>query len=122
MRRAQLGRRSRIEDTAGDPLEGLVNLFDIGIVLAVAFLIAGLSLTLDQRAHEVQRRASGAQALSTTRAPSPTRAPQTTSTGAGTQTLSAPAHTQPGSGHGKPLGTLYRLSDGRLLLVPQHSR
>jgi hypothetical protein len=127
MRRAQLGRRSRIEDTAGDPLEGLVNLFDIGIVLAVAFLIAGLSLTLDQRAHELQRRASGAQTLSGTRAPSTqapsaTQAPQTSSAGAGTQTLSAPAHTQPGSGHGKPLGTLYRLNDGKLLLVPQRAR
>lgn len=110
MKRAQLGRRSRIEDTAGDPLEGLVNLFDIGIVLAVAFLIAGLSLTLDQRAHQLAQHSSGVQAL------------PSTSVGKGTQTLSAPAHTQPGSGHGSPLGTLYRLSDGRLLLVPKRSR
>jgi hypothetical protein len=29
-------------DRAGDPLEGLVNLFDLGIVLAVAFLLAAL--------------------------------------------------------------------------------
>src|SRR6201999_2416728 len=29
-------------DRAGEPLDGLVNMFDIGIVLAVAFLIAGL--------------------------------------------------------------------------------
>ena len=41
-RRTGLGRHGRIEDAAGDPLDGLVNLFDIGIVLAVAFLIAGL--------------------------------------------------------------------------------
>ena len=34
--------RSR-EDRAGDPLDGLVNLFDIGIVLSVAFLLAALS-------------------------------------------------------------------------------
>ncbi len=34
--------RSR-EDRAGDPLDGLVNLFDLGIVLAVAFLLAALS-------------------------------------------------------------------------------
>jgi hypothetical protein len=47
-RRTGLGRHGHIEDAAGDPLEGLVNLFDIGIVLAVAFLIAGLGLTLDQ--------------------------------------------------------------------------
>jgi hypothetical protein len=29
-------------DRAGDPLDGLVNLFDLGIVLAVAFLVAAL--------------------------------------------------------------------------------
>ncbi len=34
--------RSR-EDRAGDPLDGLVNLFDLGIVLSVAFLLAALS-------------------------------------------------------------------------------
>jgi hypothetical protein len=35
-------RRSR-EDRAGDPLDGLVNLFDLGIVLSVAFLLAALT-------------------------------------------------------------------------------
>ncbi len=132
MRRARLGRRSRIEDTAGDPLEGLVNLFDIGIVLAVAFLIAGLSLTLDQRARQLAQHGSTAHGLSGIHAPAGTQAPQggsavppgqsAGSTGAGSQTLSAPASTQPGSGHGRPLGTLYRLRDGRLLLVPAHPR
>jgi len=34
--------RSR-EERAGDPLDGLVNLFDLGIVLSVAFLLAALS-------------------------------------------------------------------------------
>ena len=34
--------RSR-DDRAGDPLDGLVNLFDLGIVLSVAFLLAALS-------------------------------------------------------------------------------
>jgi hypothetical protein len=34
--------RSRA-DRAGDPLDGLVNLFDLGIVLSVAFLLAALS-------------------------------------------------------------------------------
>ena len=29
-------------DRSGDPLDGLVNLFDLGIVLAVAFLLAAL--------------------------------------------------------------------------------
>ena len=39
--------RSR-PDRGGDPLDGLVNLFDLGIVLSVAFLLAALSsLKLD---------------------------------------------------------------------------
>jgi hypothetical protein len=54
-RRTGLGRHGRIEDAAGDPLEGLVNLFDIGIVLAVAFLIAGLGLTLDRTPIDCKR-------------------------------------------------------------------
>jgi hypothetical protein len=29
-------------DRAGDPMDGLVNLFDLGIVLSVAFLVAAL--------------------------------------------------------------------------------
>lgn len=32
-------------DRAGDPLDGLVNMFDLGIVLAVAFLIAGIGIS-----------------------------------------------------------------------------
>ena len=35
-------RASRRGDRGGDPLDGLVNLFDLGIVLAVAFLLAAL--------------------------------------------------------------------------------
>ncbi len=36
--------RARLHrDRGGDPLDGLVNLFDIGVVLAVAFLLAALS-------------------------------------------------------------------------------
>jgi hypothetical protein len=35
--------RARVRpDRAGEPLDGLVNMFDIGIVLAVAFLLAAL--------------------------------------------------------------------------------
>ena len=45
-------RAQRHADRAGDPLDGLVNMFDLGIVLAVAFLIAGFSLSqlLESRA------------------------------------------------------------------------
>ena len=35
--------RARPRRQGGDPLDGLVNLFDLGIVLAVAFLLAALS-------------------------------------------------------------------------------
>ena len=35
-------RAHRHRDRAGDPLDGLVNMFDLGIVLAVAFLLAAL--------------------------------------------------------------------------------
>jgi hypothetical protein len=96
-RRTGLGRHGRIEDAAGDPLDGLVNLFDIGIVLAVAFLIAGLGLTLDQHTHRLQ-----------------TRTPTTQQT----QTLPTPSSGAPAaSGHGQAVGTVYRLSDGQLVYV-----
>jgi hypothetical protein len=96
-RHTGLGRRTRGGDAAGDPLDGLVNLFDIGIVLAVAFLIAGLGLTLDQRTHRLQPR---------------------TSTTGHTQTLPTPSSSDPAtSGHGQAVGTVYRLADGRLVYV-----
>jgi hypothetical protein len=39
----EVGARAKVNsDRAGDPLDGLVNMFDLGIVLAVAFLIAAL--------------------------------------------------------------------------------
>lgn len=94
--RTGLGRHGRIEDGAGDPLDGLVNLFDIGIVLAVAFLIAGLGLTLNQSTHRLQQRAPSTQQ---------------------TQTLPSPTGAPAASGRGKPVGTVYRLSDGQLIYV-----
>jgi hypothetical protein len=96
-RRTGLGRHGRIEDAAGDPLDGLVNLFDIGIVLAVAFLIAGLGLTLNQHTHRLQARPSTTQH---------------------TQTLPSPSSRAPAaSGHGQPVGTVYRLSNGQFVYV-----
>jgi hypothetical protein len=94
-RRTGLGRHSGVSDAAGDPLDGLVNLFDIGIVLAVAFLIAGLGLTLNQSTHRLQQR-------------TPTQR---------TQTLPSPTSAPVASGHGQPVGTVYRLSDGQLVYV-----
>jgi hypothetical protein len=96
-RRTGLGRHGRIEDGPGDPLDGLVNLFDIGIVLAVAFLIAGLGLTLDRHAHRLQQRAP---------------------TGRRTPALPSPFSSAPAtSGHGQPIGTVYRLANGQLVYV-----
>ncbi len=96
-RRTGLGRHGRIEDAAGDPLDGLVNLFDIGIVLAVSFLVAGLGLTLNQHTHRLQAR---------------TQTPQHA------QTLPSPSSNAPAaSGRGKPVGTVYRLANGQLLYV-----
>jgi len=94
-RRTGLGRHSRMSDTAGDPLDGLVNLFDIGIVLAVAFLIAGLGLTLNRSAHRLQPRTATQH----------------------TQTLPSPTSAPLASGRGQPVGTVYRLSDGQLVYV-----
>jgi hypothetical protein len=96
-RRTGLGRHSHIEDAVGDPLDGLVNLFDVGIVLAIAFLIAGLGLTLNRHAHRLQVRAPTTQH---------------------TQTLPSPSSPAPAaSGHGQPVGTVYRLSSGQLVYV-----
>lgn len=101
-RRTGLGRHGHIEDAAGDPLEGLVNLFDIGIVLAIAFLIAGLGLTLNKQTHRLQQR---------------------TSTTPHAQTLPTPSSSAPAaSGHGRPVGTVYRLSNGQLLYVQENHR
>ena len=95
-----LGRHSGIKAAAGDPLDGLVNLFDIGIVLAVAFLIAGLGLTLNQPSHRSRQR---------------------TQINQHTQTLPSPTNPPSASGHGRPVGTVYRLANGQLVYV-QKSR
>lgn len=98
MKRTGLGRHGRIEENAGDPLDGLVNLFDIGIVLAVAFLIAGLTLTVDTKSGEIQRRAAAAPDEKV-------------------RVLPDPAGGKRASGRGRPIGAAYRLADGRLVIV-----
>jgi hypothetical protein len=95
MSRVGLGRHSRIEENAGDPLDGLVNLFDIGIVLAVAFLIAGLGLTVNQTSGKVEPRPAEGKV----------------------RVVSKPASPQRARGRGQPVGTAYRLADGRLVIV-----
>lgn len=97
MNRTGLGRHGQIEENAGDPLDGLVNLFDIGIVLAVAFLIAGLTLTVDTESGEIQRRAAARDEK--------------------VRVLPDTSEAKRASGRGQPVGTAYRLADGRLVIV-----
>lgn len=91
MSRVGLGRHGQLDSDAGDPLDGLVNLFDLGIVLAIGFLVAGLSLTLSRHSQPQSRT--------------------------NTQTLTTPSSQQSASGQGQPVGQVFRLPDGRLVLV-----
>jgi hypothetical protein len=97
MSRIGLGRHGKIEENAGDPLDGLVNLFDIGIVLAVAFLIAGLTLSVNPHSGHIQRRTDAAATK--------------------VRVLPRPSSRRRARGHGQPVGTAYRLADGRLVIV-----
>lgn len=100
--------RSR-EDRAGDPLDGLVNLFDIGIVLSVAFLLAALS-SLDLTSVLTERNQS-LENRATVPADSVLAEP-----GDQVETIDI----QPGQevvGRGEPVGTLYQLDDGRTIVV-----
>jgi hypothetical protein len=96
--------RSR-EDRAGDPLDGLVNLFDLGIVLSVAFLLAALSsLHLGSAITRHGLHATPARVINIqsgqTVAPLPKPGKRTI--GRGTQT-----------------GVVYRLTNGQLVYVQQ---
>jgi hypothetical protein len=90
----------RREDRAGDPLEGLVNLFDLGIVLSVAFLLAALSaLHLG---------------------PLPTRAgprPPLIRVNPGERLAPLPRPGRRVVGRGVPVGVVYRLANGELVYV-----
>lgn len=94
--------RSR-EDRAGDPLDGLVNLFDLGIVLSVAFLLAALSsLHLEGTITKSGLRAGASKEI--TIKPGQTVAPLP----------------KPGSrtiGRGTQAGVVYRLANGELVYV-----
>lgn len=95
-------RAHRHEDRAGDPLDGLVNLFDLGIVLAVGFLLAALSsLNLEQAI--------------TDRGLTPPEDQITAPDDA--QVDDVPPDGEKVVGNGKKVGTVYRLDDGRLVYV-----
>ena len=96
MSRTGLGRHSSIEENAGDPLDGLVNLFDVGMILAVAFLIAGLGLTLNAKSGRIEGNSTRRQ---------------------GGRVIPSPAQSPSATGRGEPVGRVFRLPDGRLLYV-----
>jgi hypothetical protein len=97
VRRTGIGRRTLLDDDAGDPLEGLVNLFDLGIVLALAFLVAGLTVALSHPRRRDRVLPPGTRALPSS--PGERRA----------------------SGTGEAVGRVYRLADGRLVYVPSQA-
>jgi hypothetical protein len=101
-------RARRHEDRAGDPLDGLVNLFDLGIVLSVAFLLAALS----------SLHLSGTITRSGLRQPAIVVAP-------GQKVAPLPTPGGRAIGQGTQVGVVYRLADGRLVYVqgpPQATR
>ena len=91
--------RARLrDDRAGDPLDGLVNLFDLGLVLALAFLLVALNSLGGDAVKPVQDNQvtiSPDQQVGTV--------PQTS----GQQVI----------GRGQEVGKVYRLDDGRLVYV-----
>jgi hypothetical protein len=100
-------RAQRHADRAGDPLDGLVNLFDLGLVLAVAFLLATLqsvNLTdlLTKRDVTLVRQTAQGQAIIVKH-------------GERLETLRLSR--QRAAGSGARLGAVYRLADGRLVYV-----
>jgi hypothetical protein len=95
--------RARLrEDRAGDPLDGLVNLFDLGIVLSVAFLLAALSSL--HLAGTITKQ--GLRPTAVYIKPGETVAP-------------LPKPGQRTIGRGTQVGTVYRLANGELVYVQQ---
>ncbi len=96
------------EDRAGDPLDGLVNLFDLGIVLAVAFLLAALSSL--HLSGAITRQGLRSQALKQVEIqPGQTVAPLPRP---GVRTV----------GPGTEAGVVYRLANGELVYVQNAAR
>jgi hypothetical protein len=89
-------------DRGGDPLDGLVNLFDLGVVLAVAFLLAAL---LSLHLEDTLTKRGG---LAREREPA---------VRVGKDQRARPLGPRGGKviGRGQAVGTVYRLQDGRLV-------
>jgi hypothetical protein len=106
-RRVTARARTR-EDRAGDPLDGLVNLFDIGIVLSVAFLIAALSsVDLTSVLTDPEKARSGESVPADSVIIDPDSEVET-------------IEIEPGQrveGRGREVGVVYELEDGRTVIV-----
>jgi len=90
-------------DRAGDPLDGLVNLFDLGIVLSVAFLLAALSsLHLEGTITKSGLRATTAKEITVKPGQKVAPLPKP-----GSRTI----------GRGAQAGVVYRLANGELVYV-----
>lgn len=100
-------RARRHADRNGDPLDGLVNMFDVGLVLAVGFLLAALQsvdLTslLTQKDVTVVTRAGGKDTITVRR---------------GEQLRTLTVEGGEAVGQGERVGEVYKLPDGRLVYV-----
>jgi hypothetical protein len=104
----EVRRRARTHvDRAGDPLDGLVNLFDLGIVLAVAFLLAALSSLklsdlLTERDVTVVRSSNGSETVIVKK---------------GDSARTVELNGRRVVGEGRRIGSVYRLEDGRTVFV-----
>lgn len=104
--------RSR-DDRAGDPLDGLVNLFDLGIVLSLAFLLAALSSLNLTEAITGDAKSQNSKTV-------PEDSVVTDKDDKVKQ-----VQIEPGEkvvGRGEAIGTVYELSDGRTVIVREPQR
>jgi hypothetical protein len=104
-----LSRARTHTDRSGDPLDGLVNLFDLAIILGVAFLLAALSAfkLTDLLGHK-----------DVTLVRDPGTKQQTIIVKKGTQVRELHLSNQQVVGEGERIGSVYRLKDGRVVYVP----
>lgn len=98
--KSRVSSRARMrEDRAGDPLAGMVNLFDLGLVLALAFLLVAIN-SLGRDSTVAQTQPENAVTV----------APDE-------QTGPVPQSGERVIGQGEEVGKVYRLEDGRLVYV-----
>jgi hypothetical protein len=100
VRPAVTPRARRRDGRAGDPLDGLVNLFDLGIVLALAFLLVALASLERDRSAAAERIA-----------------PDSVVVRPGERSRPLPERGARAVGRGERVGSVYRLRDGRMIYV-----